>query len=259
MTARNAFFIVQKIDQVLTIEIRSSYFSVTFDFIDRCIEMDVVIRWFRFFLLRIFQDRDQTSGCFFARWRMFSSSSVESFSCLRQTLRSCSCISSSIGCSRSFSTLLLLPSFFRQGKYVHLPHDGSSTFDYVDSLCILQRPNISKQPWKTHSVVNKLIPTSYSSYKYLLHKYLNCCYGEQLNNYVSIISENMVTGNRHRPSNQGRNYHWTRVDKVQGAPTAGGPRVQDLFFSKSSTMLTKSEIHVTTEHEFSGNGFTDWT
>ena len=31
---------------------------------------------------------------------------------------------------------------------------------------------------------------------------------------------------------QGRNYHWTRVDKVQGAPECRGPRVQDSFFFK---------------------------
>ena len=154
MKERNASFIVQNIDQVLAIEIRSSYFSVTFEFIDRCIEMDVVIRWFRFFLLRIFQDRDQTIGCFFARWRLFSSSSVVSFSCLRRMLWSCSCISSSIGFSRFFSTLLLLPSFFRQGKYIHLPHDGSSTFEYIDSLGILQRPNFSKRlgSYRTESI-----------------------------------------------------------------------------------------------------------
>ena len=72
------------------------------------------------------------------------------FSCLSRMLRSCSCISSSIGCSRFFSNLLLLPSFFRQGKYIHLPHDDSSTFDYIDSLGIFQRPNITKRlwPWK---------------------------------------------------------------------------------------------------------------
>ena len=39
---------------------------------------------------------------------------------------------------------------------------------------------------------------------------------------------------------QGRNYHWIRVDKVQGAPECRGPPSPILFFSKSSTLLTTS-------------------
>ena len=70
------------------------------------------------------------------------------------------------------------------------------------------------------------------------------------------LFRNQYCSGGYKVCSQGRNYHLTRVDKVQGAPSAGGPRVQDLCFSKSSTMLTKSKIHVTTGHELSGSGFT---
>ena len=43
--------------------------------------------------------------------------------------------------------------------------------------------------------------------------------------------------NRSRSRTQGRNYHWTRVDKVQGAPECRGPPSPKLIFFKEQYLV----------------------
>ena len=49
---------------------------------------------------------------------------------------------------------------------------------------------------------------------------------------------------------QWHNYHWTRVDKVQG------PSSSRHIYYISTVLLTKSKIYVTTGHELSGSSVT---
>ena len=54
-----------------------------------------------------------------------------------------------------------------------------------------------------------------------------------------------------RRGHKGRNYHWSRVDKAQGASECQGTPeyVEDTFLQSTVFFLTKSKLPVTTGHE----------